>query len=385
MFVNKFDFKQKNVIFFAIYFNYFYMFKDLQKIFSNIFMLYRNFFHWNISKLLIFIFSIVLWALLTIPFFATTLIIAQFDPVPWNNIFASFLYTQWVSMEFVTAFQNYFWYMLIQLFFWITIVFVFIFWIQYWKICLYKLNLSYLSWNKLWFFKNIYFSPKKISKYFWIVSFLSLMVLLPILFFILLTILIILLTWGLTNFVNLVNSSANYYMLLNVYLILSLIIVSFSIIYTIYRYGFSLAILLEDWYADSSCWVLLKKSREVTKWLVFFKVFISYLVVWIVIFLISFLVLVIIWTGLNYSWVNVMNYDSIMDNITNILAYLFLYGVTEMLFISVYDIYFRSKVTQITEEDSLEEDIDEYVYENIEIKEEVKEEVKEETKNDLLK
>jgi len=53
---------------------------------EDIILLYRNFIHWNISKLIIALWGFVLGMIMSIPFFVVVLILASIDPIDWTQI-----------------------------------------------------------------------------------------------------------------------------------------------------------------------------------------------------------------------------------------------------------------------------------------------------------
>ncbi|MDD4151841.1 MAG: hypothetical protein PHR68_04465, partial [Candidatus Gracilibacteria bacterium] len=60
------------------------------KIFSDIILVYRNFLHWNISKIIISFSSFFFGVLLALPFAFITYLVAYFGPIEWKTLIQSF-------------------------------------------------------------------------------------------------------------------------------------------------------------------------------------------------------------------------------------------------------------------------------------------------------
>lgn len=219
---------------------------------------------------------------------------------------------------------------LLQIFLWLMLVFSFMFWIQYSTVCIYNLNLNYINWNKLDFWNNYYFNFGKIFKYLKIISLISLFLLIPIILF--------LVAWFFT--VNIIESYN-----LSVYIVWGLLILLIlTIIYMIYRLAFSLIIFLERAFEKNSAFSIIKKSFNVTKWLVFFKVALIYIIFSLILISIFFAIWVLLSIWFYFSWVPVELASVYSWNIINIISFVFVYGVPQMLFVWVYSRYFRQDV-----------------------------------------
>lgn len=219
---------------------------------------------------------------------------------------------------------------LLQIFLWLMLVFSFMFWIQYSTVCIYNLNLNYINWNKLDFWNNYYFNFGKIFKYLKIISLISLFLLIPIILF--------LVAWFFT--VNIIESYN-----LSVYIVWGLLILLvLTIIYMIYRLAFSLIIFLERAFEKNSAFSIIKKSFNVTKWLVFFKVALIYIIFSLILISIFFVIWVLLSIWFYFSWVPVELASVYSWNIINIISFIFVYGVPQMLFVWVYSRYFRQDV-----------------------------------------
>lgn len=139
---------------------------ELKMIFSDILFMYRNFFHWNISKILIFIWSMILWVLLMIPIFVIALIVWVIDPINWMSIVSFGLGWEDASLEILASYTEHFYWALVMLVLWICGLFLFLLGTSYSFLLMARLSLKYTQRKKLSFKKNLYFSRKHIKNFF---------------------------------------------------------------------------------------------------------------------------------------------------------------------------------------------------------------------------
>ncbi len=64
--------------------------KLLRRVFSNIFIVFKNFFHWTASKIIIVVFCFFLAVVSFFPFLIPLVILGFIDPINWSEIFLSF-------------------------------------------------------------------------------------------------------------------------------------------------------------------------------------------------------------------------------------------------------------------------------------------------------
>jgi hypothetical protein len=76
----------------------------LKTIYRDILLLYRNFFHWNVSKILITISSFLFALFLSLPFFLILAVIMYFDPIDWRDMLKNIASNQIFALS--TAYQN---------------------------------------------------------------------------------------------------------------------------------------------------------------------------------------------------------------------------------------------------------------------------------------
>lgn len=362
------------------------------QVFSDLKVLYSNFIHWNISKILIGIISLVLWILMALPFFAVWFLLAYLSPIDWKTIFSS-LYL-WNSFDFLllsVLSQNIFYVIFIIL---IVILWVWIFflWTSYKYVLISKLYLNYIDWEKMPYFKgNIYFSWKYIIKYTSLLWVSALYLLIPFFLFIIFAWILILIfgwfdwVWAIMkNPINLFSS------LLLLFFIASLIF----FFYITYRLQFAYFYFLDDkqdFLQKASFYI--KKSFSATKNIkLLWKYLVLIIVMWLILspffFIESRIASNLADYKLLYSYktdeVFVKNLDEdskyeatllekkyeyldnddlkyeltkywAYSNIWGILFFLFLWNIENMVFISFYRRILLAEKIQTSEKESDEE------------------------------
>ena len=240
----------------------------IKNIFWDIFMLYKNFIHFNISKILIFLVSILYWFVFFLPFalilfwiyyyINSTMSIA----LVWANFYLALIYkiayVLWMFFAF-WAFSYYF-------------------------VLLIKLDLKYIKQKKLELKKNYYFDLKLFFKYFKLFLLNFLIVFTPFLILIvILSILIFFLGWVSNVNQMIINSPVNSFSIISLVLF---IITFLSIIYLSYRTLFSVVILVDEYKKKKleKVTYYIKKSFLLTKW---FKKIFRFFVVFTLVLLFS--------------------------------------------------------------------------------------------------
>ena len=241
----------------------------IRRTFFDIFLLFQNFIHWNISKLIIFVWSIVLWFISIIPFVIIFFIYTFYFDVNIGILVNWML--DWTILD------NIFGKILLLL---IIAIYFIIF--SYSNILLLRLNNSYIEWKKIDFMKNDYFKIKKITKYFNLSLLNISIMLIPILLFTFLMWILFFFSGSKSDISELV--SAWFY---NYFTILSftfLIICSLLLAYTYYRIVFSYLIMLEDNHHNKSKSTLsyikesINKTKSVKKFLKFSIIIVIFVV-----------------------------------------------------------------------------------------------------------
>jgi len=172
-------------------------------IFWDLILLYKNFIHWTISKILIFSWSIVLGFILTIPLIFIFFIYSLFSDLNMS------LLIQWIFSW--TAFYDIYANIILYL-----IILVYFIGFSYSNILLLNLNNWYIEWKNILYKANDYFNVRKIIKFIKL-SFLNLLIIIIpfIIFLILIGILILFSGW--TDKVNelILSWALNYFSILS--------------------------------------------------------------------------------------------------------------------------------------------------------------------------
>ena len=234
----------------------------IKHIFQDLVVLYKNFLHWNISKFFIYLFSLFLWIFISLPFFILIFIVFFVSSLDWQSLISYLISDSSLPIDFMNSFlEN----PLSLVMVWILFILVIIsisFWLSYSRLLIANLNISYLKWKKIPFFKNKYFNLKIVFKYFCILLWSTAYLIIPILIFIVWFLVLYLFFWWYDNVISLLGSTESLKFSLS---LLVLFIICFILfIYIAYRLSFSHIILL-DKDDDKSSFFYVKKSIEKTK------------------------------------------------------------------------------------------------------------------------
>jgi len=138
---------------------------ELQEIFFDILFVYKNFIHWNISKVIISLWSILLWVIIFLPVFFFTLFIWWIDPINWLSILQFAITWSDISLELIgTLASNPFWLTLM----FILLVCSFLTFVIAWSYGLFllaQLSFGYVKRKPLKIKKNHYFCREYIVSY----------------------------------------------------------------------------------------------------------------------------------------------------------------------------------------------------------------------------
>lgn len=279
-------------------------FTFIKNTFTDVFILFRNFIHWNLSKLVIFIWSVILWLLLSFPFLLLYKLLWDLSFIDiYVNLFS------WISINSIEPFlfnimylYESLWYVvllllnldllnLLYLTWWILFLLSFL----YSNFLFLRLGLSYLNWDKINIKKNDYFNYKKILKFFNLTFINMFILLLPVVIFSVLTWIFALFTGNLIELNELVSTwIINYFSVITFILLILCILL---LIYMFYRIIFSYFILSDDnFYKDGkSSFSYVKDSLNITKWLKrflkFSSIFLIFYIILSIVKYVSFLVI----------------------------------------------------------------------------------------------
>ena len=237
--------------------------------FNSLFFIYKNIFHWILSKILIVLSTFIMWILVALPFVLLAILIIYLSPLTLSNFLI------WVENILSEFLLNKWWALIVGILFIFSVLF-FLITINYKRVLLAKLNFSYIKWEKLNFLQNEYFNIKLISKNIKISLFILLWILLITILFGIFWIILVLFFWWLDNINNIM--AINW---INAFSIISLILTIFYslvILYFLYRTYFSLYIILEDdkKTAFKAIKKSIKKTRKIKKMFKFILIFLLF-------------------------------------------------------------------------------------------------------------
>lgn len=237
--------------------------------FSDIYILYKNFIHWNFSKIIIFCFSVCLWLLIIIPFLILYFIFSWFSLWELYNLIISIIFT-WKVLTWYLA--NVFYLLIV----WLSTI-----WFMYSYILLIKLNLNYLKDKKIWYLKSVKFNCKNFLKYIGLSCLFLLVLSIPIIIFLILITILFLILWWYESVLAMVNESFfNYFSIIS---LLTFLLTIFIIFYFAFRLIFSFIFLVEE----EKLWViwLFKKSfKKTSGFKKLFKWILLFFIMWICLF-----------------------------------------------------------------------------------------------------
>lgn len=240
----------------------------IKNVFSDILLLYKNFLHFNISKIIIYLVSILYSIVISLPFVL----------ILW-----------WLYYYIVSSWdiQIIFWNILLSSFF-IILAIVWFLWVilsfSYSYVLITKLNIEYLSGKKLNYNKNYYFNFKLFLTYFKTMLLTFFIIISPFLIWAFLLFIIIVIVWGLDSarqiseswFINFITVSS-----LSLFIIVLLIFA-----YLMYKTIFTLIVLVDEskWKNFKAPIYYVKRSFELTKW---FKKALKFTVIFLLTIIVS--------------------------------------------------------------------------------------------------
>ncbi len=239
------------------------MTKLIKNIFSDIFFMYKNFIHFNISKILIFLVAILYSLIWIIPWL---LFIWAYKNFIWNISVENIIYTNifYIIISFVLLF----------------IAFVAF---MYSYVLLIRLVLKYFDRKKLKYKKNYYFNFKFFWNYVKLFLLNIIIVFIPFLVAVLFIFWVIWFLWVENINAMMLKSKVNFFSVSSVVL---WILAFVSFIYLSYKTLWALVIFVDEskWKEFKKSKYYIKRSFEITKW---FKKFIKFVIIWIIIWIFS--------------------------------------------------------------------------------------------------
>jgi hypothetical protein len=228
-------------------------------IIKDILKLYRNFLHWNLSKISIWFFGFLMAFAIMVPFLVITFFLFFILNVDWYA-YTGHLINGSLTNDMVLHKDFFIWSLL-----WVinTIIF-FIGW-NYQKIMYFDLNIKYLHDKKAKYIKSKFFHIPILVDFYKISGWILWILLLPVLFF-LITIWILISIFGWVNDAWVALTNGNMFLAAITLLLFIISVVSF--IYLAYRLYFSYILLLDKhvvWEDRHSTKYVVKKSFKITK------------------------------------------------------------------------------------------------------------------------
>ncbi len=226
---------------------------------KDIFLLFRNFYHWTVSKIIINIVALWVGLVLALPFFLFAVFIALIDPIPWGTLIVYQL--QWINslLEVLSyATLHTFSFVVMTLVMIVTLLF-FLIWNAYSNVLLIRLYRWYLEKEKYDFKKNLYLSAPHIKKFVFVALWHGLILLTPLLLLWSIALVFIALQWG----------GKITFEVFSLSLLILVLVSIFILSYTLYRILFSVIYLAFDKkekVEKHSWWHYIKKSMKVTSW-----------------------------------------------------------------------------------------------------------------------
>ena len=240
--------------------------------FLDVSLLYKNFFHWNISKLIIFVWSILLGLISVVPLILIFLIYTFFSSSDVNIG----MLIKWMLTG--SLLNDFFWNIILLL----IVVFYFIFY-SYWNLLLINIYNYYQDNKILLYKKNEYFNFKKICNFLklTIVNFVILFI--PVLFFSILVWILVLFSGGLTQATSIVNENPFNYITISFYVFF--ILCFLFMFYLFYRIMFSYLVFSDKNYYDNKKNVFnyikesFNKTKKIKSFFKFFTIIILFLII----------------------------------------------------------------------------------------------------------
>lgn len=266
----------------------------LKNTFNDVIWLYKNLLHWNISKIMIFLYATFIWFLSIVPFAIIFYIFSLFSWVPFSDFINSV-----INSVFMTSL---FWnliYLLSLLAYSISYFFSFILFI--------KLYNWYLEWTKIPYLNKSYLDYKLYLKYVLLTLLGLLIFILPIFFFLVIIFVLVLLFGWVDATTNLV--LWNYSNLFSIISLVVFILLLVKLYYLFYRFVFSYFILVDKRFENLSIKEILKKSYDITKW---YKKFLKTTLIFLLSFSI-YLPFSIVSTYISWNYSDLNNYAEYLN------------------------------------------------------------------------
>ncbi len=296
----------------------------LKNVFGDFLLLYKNFIHWNVSKILIHIAAFLFALLLSLPVFWLALLVWYLSPIEWRELF---LQADVSNLLWVESMSLHTWYFIgIAILTVLAFLLLFAGFMQY-LLTLSKLYLGYIDGEKIPFLGNIYFHFRIFWKYLAYLGWLGLILLIPFVLFLISVVVLWIVFWGEQLILELLSGGTlpiPFLFSSGISFLLALI----AFIYISFRFGYWYLPLVDtkNYPELQSGWFYIKESCKLTSGK-FWRF------VWITI--VFFIVIMIPYSIIDGIIVWYINQD-IVTFIWTILSFFIIGSAYEMIFVSLY-------------------------------------------------
>lgn len=234
----------------------------LKNILWNTILLYRNFIHWNASKIIYYVYGIIVWVVLALPFLALAGLSIWLSDMSVAIVTDFLLYgsggVEFVGTLFSSPFAS-----IAALCMLVFAALALGIGVSYGEYLLYGLNLSYIKWKKLKLFsKKRFLNRNLLQKYIALVAWMLLALFIPLVLYAVIVWIIVLGFWwieALNNYLILHPSN-----IVSISLLILFIIVIGVCVWLVYRLSFAFLLLIDSKASKTSALKYLKKSYVMT-------------------------------------------------------------------------------------------------------------------------
>lgn len=260
------------------------MLEQMKNVYLDTIIPYKNFLHWNISKILINLSSLGLGLLLMFPFLLLLGLSFYFDNISWMEVISNYYASGSLGLSVISQFYEHLFVIIFEFFLIVIWALAFTMGYSYKNLLFSNLYLQYIDGQKLSYTENVYFNWEKIFTYVKMMVLIGLILLIPVVVLVILFFIYVFAFWGMDVVLAEVQSVAsNYFSLL---LWVTAFICFLAFLYLAYRLSFSYMIMMDSKNYSEKKWAsfYIKESFAVSKWVKIFK-FILFLIIFTLIML----------------------------------------------------------------------------------------------------
>lgn len=298
--------------------------EQFKNIFKDIQLLYAQFIHWNISKVIINTASFWLALLLSFPVFVILALIMYVDSIAWFEVISNYVSSGSLGLSVIAELSDHLYLIIFEFCLLIFSGMCVVFWYSYKNLLISNLYLKYIDWEKIAYLRNAYFDFKKIFPYLKLMILILLVLLIPVVIFVISFFILIFIFGWVDNAFKIVDSgSTNYF---SVTLFVSLFLNLLVFLYLAYRMSFAYIILMDqkNYPEKYSASFYLKESFAMTKWVKIFK------------FILLLIIFTLLMFPIDYIGSKVETLHDVFVTLYTIMIFLVLGWVFEMWIVSMY-------------------------------------------------